>query len=235
MAGRGTDIRLGEGVAELGGLHVIGTNKHESRRIDHQLRGRAGRQGDPGSSRFFISLEDDLFVRYATGILHPENDVEGVQRIAEGQNLSIRTFLWKYEGVIEGQRQHWQGRRQAILTGVEDRGSELERVVVLTVMDEYWSSYLAAITELRQGVHWVSWGGREPLYEYLKTVDVMYYEMQQGLEAAIEERLEEAREGRVDPTERGSTWTYLTTDQPFGTWTERVMRGLRRRAMERRG
>ena len=64
MAGRGTDIRLGEGVAELGGLYVIGTNKHESRRIDNQLRGRAGRQGDPGCSRFFVSLEDDLMVKY---------------------------------------------------------------------------------------------------------------------------------------------------------------------------
>src|SRR6185437_13149915 len=65
MAGRGTDIRLGDGAAELGGLNVIGANKHESRRIDNQLRGRAGRQGDPGSSRFFVSLEDDLVVRYA--------------------------------------------------------------------------------------------------------------------------------------------------------------------------
>lgn len=64
MGGRGTDIRLGDGAAALGGLYVIGTNKHESRRIDNQLRGRAGRQGDPGSSRFFISLEDDLMARY---------------------------------------------------------------------------------------------------------------------------------------------------------------------------
>ncbi len=64
MAGRGTDIQLGPGVAELGGLHVIGTNRHESRRIDNQLRGRAGRQGDPGSSEFFVSFEDDLLVKY---------------------------------------------------------------------------------------------------------------------------------------------------------------------------
>ena len=69
MAGRGTDIPLGKGVAELGGLYVIGTNRHESRRIDNQLRGRAGRQGDPGASRFFISLEDDLLVKY--GIDNP--------------------------------------------------------------------------------------------------------------------------------------------------------------------
>lgn len=233
MAGRGTDIKLGERVAELGGLHVIGTNKHESRRIDHQLRGRAGRQGDPGSSRFFISLEDDLFLRFAADIPHPEDDVENVQRIAEGQNLSVRKFLWKYESVIEGQRQRWQGRRQAILTGAEERASELERIVTLTVMDEFWSGYLASITELRQGVHWVSWGGREPLFEYLKTVDTMYREMEDCLEEAIQERMEEAREGRVDPTQRSATWTYLTTDQPFGTWTERVIRGMLRRIRER--
>ncbi len=87
MAGRGTDIRLGEGVAELGGLHVIGTNRHESRRIDNQLRGRAGRQGDPGSSRFFVSLEDDLLVKY--GDLNPDlrNDPATIQRLVEGQHL----------------------------------------------------------------------------------------------------------------------------------------------------
>ncbi len=235
MAGRGTDIRLGDSVAELGGLHVIGTNRHESRRIDNQLRGRSGRQGDPGSSRFFISLQDDLFVRYAADILNPEDDVDAVQRIAEGQNLGIRTFLWKYEMVIEGQRQRWQARRQAILTGTEERASELERVVALTVMDEFWSGYLASITELRQGVHWVSWGGRQPLFEYLKAVDVMYRELEESLEGAIAERLDEAQEGRLDPTERGATWTYLTTDQPFGTWTERVMKGMLRRARESRG
>ncbi len=222
-------------MAELGGLHVIGTNRHESRRIDNQLRGRSGRQGDAGSSRFFISLQDDLFVRYAADILNPEDDVDAVQRIAEGQNLGIRTFLWKYEMVIEGQRQRWQARRQAILTGTEERASELDRVVALTVMDEFWSGYLASITELRQGVHWVSWGGREPLFEYLKAVDVMYRELEESLDGAIAERLEEAQEGRLDPTERGATWTYLTTDQPFGTWTERVMKGMLRRARESRG
>ena len=92
MAGRGTDIRLGEGVAELGGLYVIGTQKHESRRIDNQLRGRAGRQGDPGSSRFFVSLEDDLMVKY--GDLNPDlgKDPDTVQRLVEGQNLDARFF-----------------------------------------------------------------------------------------------------------------------------------------------
>jgi preprotein translocase subunit SecA len=115
MAGRGVDIQLGTGVAELGGLLVIGTNRHESRRIDNQLRGRAGRQGDPGESRFLISLEDDLLMRY--GIENPKfrHDVESIQRVVEGQNLEIRRFLNKYEAVIEGQRQRIQERRQAVL------------------------------------------------------------------------------------------------------------------------
>ena len=76
----------------------------------------------------------------------------------------------------------------------------------------------------------MSWGGRDPLHEYLTNVDAMYHEMEDTLEDAIAERMEEAREGLVDPSERGATWTYLTTDQPFGTWTERVFRGLRRKA-----
>jgi len=129
MAGRGTDIRLGGSnekeklqVKALGGLYVIGTNKHESKRIDDQLRGRAGRQGDPGSSRFFISLEDDLFVKYRIRDLFPpkvlENNKEStitdpilirevnrIQRIIEGQNLEIKKTLYKYSHLLETQRQ----------------------------------------------------------------------------------------------------------------------------------
>jgi preprotein translocase subunit SecA len=225
MAGRGTDIQLAPGVASLGGLHVIGTNKHESRRIDNQLRGRAGRQGDPGSSQFFVSLEDDLIVRFGEGM---GGDVEAIQRVAEGQNLNIRLFLWKYESVVEGQRQTWQKRRQETL--VNEELDELERLVRLHVMDELWSGYLAANAELRQGVHWVSWGGRDPLHEYLTSVDVLFGEMEDSLEDLVAERLAQAREGRIDPTDRGATWTYLTTDNPFGTWTERIVRGMRRKA-----
>jgi preprotein translocase subunit SecA len=128
MAGRGTDIKLGadnEGekkqVVELGGLYVIGTNRHESRRIDNQLRGRSGRQGDPGSSRFFISLEDDLFVRYKLKELIPsknlsdlneerinnpviKNEINRIQRIINGQNLEIKKTLYKYSFLLEQQR-----------------------------------------------------------------------------------------------------------------------------------
>jgi preprotein translocase subunit SecA len=229
MAGRGTDIRLGDGVAELGGLHVIGTNKHESRRIDNQLRGRAGRQGDPGSSRFFVSLKDDLLVRFGIDDPAAQNDADSVQRRVESQNLEIRQFLHKYEAVIEGQRQTIQKQRQDLLTGATPCNSELERLVWLTTIDDLWASYLAAVAELREGIHWVSWGGRDPLYEYLSGVDALFTELQSTLEEEVTRRLEEAEVSGVDLTRRGATWTYLTSDQPFGTYTERMMRGLARK------
>jgi preprotein translocase subunit SecA len=143
MAGRGTDIRLGgedeaahDQVAALGGLYVIGTNRHESRRVDLQLRGRAGRQGDPGESRFFVSLEDDLLVRYGIQSLiagrvvsgnrdepldHPvlRAEIARAQRIIEGQNLEIRKTLWRYASAIEGQRRQVMDARHAILHGEE--------------------------------------------------------------------------------------------------------------------
>jgi preprotein translocase subunit SecA len=90
---------------------VIGTNRHESRRIDNQLRGRPGRQGDPGASRFFVSLEDDLLVKYGIDNPRLRHEPESIQRVVEGQNLDIRRFLQKYESVIEGQRQAVQQSR----------------------------------------------------------------------------------------------------------------------------
>jgi preprotein translocase subunit SecA len=230
MAGRGVDIQLGEGVAATGGLYVIGMNRHESRRIDNQLRGRAGRQGDPGRSRFFISHEDDLMVKYGIGDQKLGHDAESIQRLVEGQNLEIRRFLAKYESVIEGQRQWIQERRQAAFT---DELTALERLVTLTTIDDLWSEYLAAVTELRSGVHWYSFGGRDPLHEYLTRVDAMYRELEDRLEAETAARLDEARGKGVKPAQRGATWTYLTTDRPFGDYTERVMRGLTRKFRKR--
>jgi len=230
MAGRGVDIQLGDGVAELGGLYVLGMNRHESRRIDHQLRGRAGRQGDPGRSRFFISREDDLLVRYGIEDQQYQHDAESIQRLVEGQNLDIRKFLVKYESVIEGQRQRIQERRQSILvSGLPD----LERVVSLTAIDDRWSDYLAAVSELRSGVQWYSWSGRDPLHEYLTRVDAAYREMEDGLDAEISARLAEAQAKGLGPPQRGATWTYLTTDRPFGDWSERILRGLVRKVRKR--
>jgi preprotein translocase subunit SecA len=224
MAGRGTDIKLGPGVAELGGLYVIGTNRHESRRIDNQLRGRAGRQGDPGSSRFFVSLEDDLMLRY--GIDEPlfRGNPAAVQRLVEGQNLGIRQFLNKYESVIEGQRQIIAGERQDVLFSAESSFSETHRLVRLTTIDELWADYLATVAEYRAGIHWLSWSGRDPLHEYLITVDRLFQALQHRIEKESARRMAEIEAGAAPPKQRGATWTYLTTDQPFSSVSNRLIR-----------
>lgn len=232
MAGRGTDIRLGDGVAALGGLYVIGTNRHESRRIDNQLRGRAGRQGDPGRSRFFLSLEDDLTVKFGDVLPRYRHEPATVQRFVEGQNLDIRQFLQKYEMPIEGQRHRLQTRRQEILLGDLP---ELERMVTLRTIDDLWADYLARVADFRTGVHWISWGGKDPHQEYLRQVHEWFEELEAALPGEIEERLRRAEAGELPVTERGAVWTYTTTDQPFGTWSERVVKGLRRMFSERHG
>ncbi|RMF86616.1 MAG: preprotein translocase subunit SecA, partial [Nitrospinota bacterium] len=149
MAGRGTDIVLGEGVAQLGGLHIIGTERHESRRIDNQLRGRAGRQGDPGSSRFYLSLEDDLLRIFGSdrisGIMNKLGMEEGVpiehkmitraienaQRKVEGHNFDIRKHLLEYDDVMNKQREVIYEQRRQILKG----GPEL-REMLLEFLEE---------------------------------------------------------------------------------------------------
>jgi len=232
MAGRGTDIRLAEGVAALGGLYVIGTNRHESRRIDNQLRGRAGRQGDPGVSRFFVSLEDDLLVKYGIDDPRLRHDPESIQRLVEGQNLDIRKFLNKYENVVEGQRRAVQQRRQSLLSGTTRCSSERERLISLITIDELWSEHLAMVAELREGIHLLSWD-RDPLREYLLRVANLYGELQAGIMEEIPKRLAEADTNRIDPSQRDATWTYLTTDHPFGNFEERVVRGLVRKVKTR--
>jgi preprotein translocase subunit SecA len=229
MAGRGVDIQLGPGVAELGGLYVIGMNRHESRRIDNQLRGRAGRQGDPGLSRFFISMQDDLIVRF-TGDDPTFPGAETIQRRTEGQNLETRLFLDKYESVIEGQRQRIQQRRETILHSQEP---EFDRLVSLRAIDDLWSCYLETIAELRSGIHWHSYAGHDPLYSFLTKVDELYRELEEGIDPEIAERLEEARGKGIDPSQRGATWTYLTTDNPFGDYTQRIVRGITRKIGKR--
>jgi preprotein translocase subunit SecA len=134
MAGRGTDIVLGEGVIELGGLHILGTSRHESRRIDNQLRGRSGRQGDPGSSRFYLSLEDDLLRIFGGDRIHAVMDklgieegehiehrfiskaIENAQSKVEGHNFEIRKHLLEYDDVMNQQREViYQQRRKALV------------------------------------------------------------------------------------------------------------------------
>ena len=265
MAGRGTDILLGgnppkdrESVVERGGLYVIGTTRHEARRIDHQLRGRAGRQGDPGTSRFFLSFDDDLLVRFG---IRENPDVESVQRTAESQNLEIRQTLWKYESVIEHHRRDVYALRREVLLSPgwsvasmlsEEQYGELTeaagkdavekagRPLALVVIDEVWADYLANVAELKGGIHWVSWGGRDPLFEFLTGVQEIYADFQQCLKEEIAEAFAaaEMENGEIrfknrELFERGATWTYLTTDQPFGTLGERIVKGLRRKFSRR--
>jgi preprotein translocase subunit SecA len=261
MAGRGTDIVLGgnpprsrEKVTQLGGLYVIGTTRHEAARIDNQLRGRAGRQGDPGTSRFFVSLEDDLLVRFGiTG----NPDIDSVQRTVEGQNLQIREFLWRYEGVVEQHRREVYAFRRNVLVSEEwtlrSRLSdeqysalatrfgedELERAgreIVLALLEELWADYLASVGDLKGGIHWVSWGGGDPLYKFLSGVQEIYNDFWESLDREIVATLETAEllNGGIhfpntERFDRGATWTYITTDQPFGTGTERFFAGLRRK------
>ena len=239
MAGRGTDIRLGDDVAARGGLYVIGTNKHENRRIDNQLCGRSGRQGDPGQTRFFVSFQDNLLVKY--GIEDDprlRRDPTDIQRLIEGQQLNIRLFLNKYERVTEGRRRAMQQKRQGILDGTFPRDSELERLVSLSTIDDLWSEYLAAVADLRGSIHLVSLGGgdRDPFQsfyrfggfnafqEYIKRVHTLFEDLQSRIEEEIPIRLAKAETSGIDPTQRGSTWTYMTTDQPYGTWMDRALR-----------
>lgn len=139
MAGRGTDIVLGEGVNELGGLHILGTERHESRRIDNQLRGRSGRQGDQGSSRFYLSLEDDLLRIFGSdriaglmGKMGMEEGepiehsliskaIENAQRRVEGHNFEIRKHLIEYDDVMNQQREVVYGQRRKVLEGKDLR------------------------------------------------------------------------------------------------------------------
>ncbi len=146
MAGRGTDIVLGEGVVELGGLHILGTERHEARRIDNQLRGRAGRQGDPGSSRFYLSLEDDLLRIFGgeriTGLMEKlgmkdgepiehnliSRAIENAQSKVEAHNFEIRKHLLEYDDVMNQQRTIIYGRRRELLMG-KDLREEVQAMI----------------------------------------------------------------------------------------------------------
>jgi len=157
MAGRGTDIKLGKGVVEKGGLHIIGTERHEARRIDRQLRGRAGRQGDPGSSRFYLSLEDDLMRMFGSDRLAAIMDrlgvdegeviqhsmvtkaIERAQKRVELQNFSIRKHTLEYDDVMNSQREVIYDRRLAALEreSIKDEVVELIESVLQGLIDDY--------------------------------------------------------------------------------------------------
>lgn len=150
MAGRGTDIKLGEGVRELGGLCVIGTERHESRRIDNQLRGRSGRQGDPGESQFYLFLEDDLMKRFGSerlkGIFERLNmseeaiesrmltrQVEAAQKRVEGNNYDTRKQVLQYDDVMREQREIIYAQRYDVITADRDLAPEIQAMIKRTI------------------------------------------------------------------------------------------------------
>jgi len=167
MAGRGTDIVLGEGVTDLGGLHILGSERHESRRIDNQLRGRSGRQGDPGSSQFFISLEDDLMRLFGservfsvmdrlgmgedTPVEHPmiNRGIENAQKKVESRNFEIRKYVLEYDDVLNKQRKIIYDQRWEVLNSDSVR----ERIMGMMeqVIEEHLDLYLP------RGVHPEEW------------------------------------------------------------------------------
>ncbi|MFH0905503.1 MAG: preprotein translocase subunit SecA [bacterium] len=277
MAGRGTDIKLGEGVVELGGLHILGTERHESRRIDNQLRGRAGRQGDPGRTQFFVSMEDDLMRLFGSERMKnmmrtlkiPEDQplehkmisssIESAQKRVEGHNFDIRKRVVEFDDVMNRHRTTVYRQRQKILeqgdvketvqnhlfdelrllanlwvagdnktmidsvqaimplsgklqeainnAGTAEAVKELlvqeaekqytaketevgaeffrqvERAVLLRVMDLMWMEHLDALVRLREAVGLRGYGQRDPLTEYKQEA----YAMFQRLQAAIAE------------------------------------------------
>ncbi|MHB2149187.1 preprotein translocase subunit SecA [Calditrichota bacterium LG25] len=199
MAGRGTDIKLGEGVREVGGLAIIGTERHESRRIDRQLRGRAGRQGDPGSSIFFLSLEDDLMRLFGSErvarimdrmgieegevITHPmiSRSIEKAQKKVEMQNFSIRKRLLEYDDVMNQQREIIYDRRKVALFQ-EDTREEVE-----SILDEFIDHKLAMYAPPK--AHPEEWDLDALEEEIGKVLNVSLYQVRQNLDEYDHETL----------------------------------------------
>ncbi|MFE9275895.1 DEAD/DEAH box helicase [Paenibacillus glucanolyticus] len=239
MAGRGVDIRLGGGnlaqaeiVAKLGGLYVIGTHMNESMRIDNQLRGRSGRQGDPGASVFFISLEDELLLRFGINqaIRAPRQDVAleepvlrskiaHIQRVVMGQNFHIRKELNGYSDMVEDQRRILYEERLGILTG-EKPMSPSEQRVRLFYIDEFWADHLAYVSYLRESIHLESLASRNPIDEFHVQITQAYEQISAKINSESANMLVRLG-GSNDPAkweEFGlksptSTRTYIISDQ----------------------
>ena len=250
MAGRGTDIRLGgtggdrDLIAELGGLYVIGTGRHASSRLDQQLRGRAGRQGDPGGSVFFASMEDELILQYAPGEAGtglPDAKAHQVlghaQRVAEGVNLEIHRNTWQYNKLVEDQRRIVLQHRDQVLRGDEalsaltrrcpERLAELSqgidravlagaaRQIVLFHLDRAWAEHLAFLADLREGIQLRALArGTVPLNEFNKEAIRAFSTL---LEEAAARSAETFRGAPV--TSDGVDLEAAGLKRPTSTWT----------------
>jgi preprotein translocase subunit SecA len=250
MAGRGTDIKLGEGVRELGGLYVIGTERHESRRIDRQLRGRCSRQGDPGLTKFFLSLEDDLMRLFLQGNItsrlmentmkegeeleHPllNRSIESAQKKVEQQNYAIRKRLLQYDDVLNQQREVVYGIRNAAIHAARSKDiifeqvdEEIESRLAIAGFGEKGGANTAAVESL------VGWANMHfPIglrVEDLKGDDAA------ALRAEIVERIKKAyaiKESAEVPEALGSLERYVVINAIDHHWQEHLteMEELRR-------
>lgn len=218
MAGRGVDIKLGgapleksayEKVKAIGGLFVLGTERHDARRIDNQLRGRSGRQGDPGETQFFVSMEDHIMRVFAAdtvknmmgrmGIAEDEaienklitRSLESAQEKIEGFNFDARKHVLEYDDVLNFQRKTFYERRKAVLMEEKD---ERVRNAKLQVFDMFWVDHLEGMDYLRSSVNLRAYGQRDPLVEYKKEGLRLFKEMEEGIERTVEENLKKLAE-----------------------------------------
>jgi preprotein translocase subunit SecA len=237
MAGRGVDIRLGGGdakqadvVAKLGGLYVIGTLVNESIRIDNQLRGRAGRQGDPGTSRFFVNLEDDLFLRFGIDKVIPysykklkqdepldkavlRNKIAHIQSKIMDQNFYIRQELNHYSDMVEEQRRILYKDRLAILTG-ETPMSPSEQRVRLFFIDKFWAEHLVYVSYIREGIHLESLAKLNPIDEFHARIIQAFEQIPAEIEKETSRML-----ARLGDSNDPSEWKRLGLQSPSSTWT----------------
>jgi preprotein translocase subunit SecA len=218
MAGRGVDIKLGgapfekqayEKVKNLGGLFVLGTERHDARRIDNQLRGRSGRQGDPGETQFFVSMEDHIMRVFAADTVKnmmgrlgiPEDEaienklitrsLESAQEKIEGLNFDARKHILEYDDVLNFQRETFYERRRKILTEEPD---EKIRNVKLQTFDMFWVEHLEMMDYLRNSVNLRAYGQRDPLVEYKKEGLKLFKEMEENIENTVTENMKKLSE-----------------------------------------
>ncbi|NIP27876.1 MAG: preprotein translocase subunit SecA [Phycisphaerae bacterium] len=225
MAGRGTDIKLGEGVADIGGLHVLGTERHEARRIDNQLRGRTGRQGDAGSSEFFLSFDDDLMSIFAPEwtvkalswigweegqpIAHKRisKGIEKAQKKVEERNFEVRKSLLEYDEVMDYQRKIFYGRRRTILAGKKLKNI-IEEMVEATIA-ENCETILSSQYPLKCIVEWA----RTSFGVDLKVADIA------GIKAdEIEQLIKRQAKGEAENNISLSLGEYLEDYEDVSSW-----------------
>ncbi|MEK7549134.1 MAG: preprotein translocase subunit SecA [Patescibacteria group bacterium] len=234
MAGRGVDIILGGNpplpdeavkVREVGGLFVLGTERHEARRIDNQLRGRSGRQGDKGESQFFLSLEDDLLRIFGgerikklmeTFNLPEDQPIESrlvsrvvneAQKKIEGINFDSRKHLLEYDDVLNKQRMAIYKKRQEML----ERGKQSQ---ILMMLDTFWMNHLENMEELRESVRLRAYGQKEPLIEYRREGSLMFKGMMAGFEKWLEENKEKLETNRGPAQNMEINQRKLTQREP---------------------